>query len=191
MPDQNNIWTKPELTYAGIGSRDTPLVVQNQMRSFARSLASWGWILHSGGAVGADQAFASGAGEAACIFTASNAHEQPGFAGAERIAEEHHPAWHRLSPYVRRLHARNVFQVLGPDLHSPVRFVLCWTPDGAYRGRETGMKTGGTGQALRIADAYGIPIYNLKNWGKKPLFRQFFHNHIALWTPGKIGPNFL
>jgi hypothetical protein len=49
--------------------------------------------------------------------------------------------------------ARNCQQVLGQNLNLPVDFVVCWTKDGG--------KTGGTGQALRIADDLNIPIYNL------------------------------
>lgn len=42
--------------------------------------------------------------------------------------------------------------LLGRDLNDPVDFVVCWTP-GAQA-------VGGTGQALRIAEAYGIKVYN-------------------------------
>lgn len=48
---------------------------------------------------------------------------------------------------------RNTYQVLGPDLKTHSEFVLCWTPSG--RGE------GGTGQAIRIARAYHIPVYDL------------------------------
>lgn len=43
--------------------------------------------------------------------------------------------------------------MLGADLHSPSKFIVCWTRDGGA--------TGGTGQALRIADHYEIPVFNL------------------------------
>lgn len=43
------------------------------------------------------------------------------------------------------------------------RFVICWTPDGATEADHTGRETGGTGQAIRIANIMGIPVYNLKN----------------------------
>ena len=35
----------------------------------------------------------------------------------------------------------------------PSNFVVCYTPDGKA--------SGGTGQAIRIAEYYNIPIYNL------------------------------
>ena len=73
---------------------------------------------------------------------------------AERIAALHHPAWGRLSPFVKALHTRNVFQILGQDLSSHSRFVICWTADGDA--------SGGTGQALRIAHSENVPVLSLQ-----------------------------
>lgn len=71
---------------------------------------------------------------------------------ARIIAEECHPYWYNLSEGSRKLHTRNVYQILGENLDDPVDLVLCWTPDGK--------EIGGTSQALRIARAYEIPIIN-------------------------------
>ena len=49
------------LIYAGIGSRATPRTVLEQMSVMAAWLARRSWHLHTGGAVGADTAFAAGA----------------------------------------------------------------------------------------------------------------------------------
>ena len=48
-------------TYAGIGARSTPPEVLADMTRIARWLHRTGWHLHSGGAHGADRAFADGA----------------------------------------------------------------------------------------------------------------------------------
>jgi hypothetical protein len=74
------------------------------------------------------------------------------------MAKQFHPAWNRCSPGARKLHARNCFQVMGRDLNSPVDFIICWT-----RG---GLGGGGTGQALRIAKHYNIPVFDLGNYFK-------------------------
>ena len=50
-----------QLTYAGIGSRQTPRGILDIMTRMATWLAGQGWYLHSGGAKGADTAFADGA----------------------------------------------------------------------------------------------------------------------------------
>ena len=55
--------THPQPTpriYAGIGSRETPPKVLDLMTRLAQTLARDGWHLHSGGAHGADTAFADG-----------------------------------------------------------------------------------------------------------------------------------
>jgi hypothetical protein len=49
--------------------------------------------------------------------------------------------------------ARNSFQVLGEDLETPATCVICWTPGGKGDG--------GTGQALRIARHYDVPIIDI------------------------------
>jgi len=72
---------------------------------------------------------------------------------AAEIAAAHHPAWHRCTLAARKIHARNVCIVLGGDLKTPSDFVICWT--------STGRATGGTGQAIRIAGAFDIPVYYL------------------------------
>jgi copper oxidase (laccase) domain-containing protein len=74
---------------------------------------------------------------------------------ALEIAARFHPAWDKLKPSVKKLHGRNVYQVLGIDLATPSKFVVCWTKDGKA--------SGGTGQAMRIALAHCIPIFNLHN----------------------------
>lgn len=75
------------------------------------------------------------------------------------IAADHHPAWQNCGENARELHARNVHQVLGADCSTPSKFAICWTPDGAQT--DTTKATGGTGQAIRIAVAYGVPVFNL------------------------------
>lgn len=155
--------------YAGIGSRQTPREVLDLFVSLGYWFGAWGLTLRSGAAPGADSAFERGAVQSRSrmeIFLPWR-----GFGGraagagrvvvadagvlaeAERLAREFHPAWHRCSDAARKLHTRNVFQVMGADLKSPSLFVVCWTPGGAG--------TGGTGQAIRLAAANDIPVFDL------------------------------
>ena len=55
--------------------------------------------------------------------------------------------------YTKKLHGRNVFIILGKNFVTPVKFVICYTPDGK--------NSGGTGLGMNIAGYYDIPIYNL------------------------------
>lgn len=134
--------------YAGIGSRQTPPDICALMTGLARRLAAAGYVLRSGGARGADQAFEAGAGTAKEIYLPHHATD-----AALALAARFHPVWDRCGPTARQLHARNGMIILGADLASPVALVLCWTSDGRA--------SGGTGQGLRIAADHGVPVYNL------------------------------
>lgn len=165
--------------YAGIGSRKTPPDVLSDMTRIAGALETLGFTLRSGGADGADLAFERGVTDPAMKeiflpwagFNGSDsklfAQTQAQIDASMALAAKHHPAWDMLSarasgadPVAARkaraamkLHARNGSQILGLNLDSPVRFVICWTEDGGA--------TGGTGQAIRLAESLGIPVLNL------------------------------
>ena len=153
------------LRYAGIGARATPAAVLADMTVMAAWLARTGWHLATGGADGADSAFAKGApAEQRTIWLpwrGYNGHRGTGcrvLSAAElsvcmEIAAPLHPAWERCSPAVRKLHARNVAILLGEGLDRPVDAVVAWS--------ERGEAVGGTGMAIRIAEARGIPVLNL------------------------------
>lgn len=144
------------------------------MRGIGWHLGKQGWILRTGGAPGADQAFQDGAANAdgaielylpwesfeaaslAPIITAETWIWREPSPAALELAAQHHPAWERLKQGVRKLHARNCHQILGGELNYRVDVVICWTPDGSLDGR--GPDTGGTGMALRVARACGSPL---------------------------------
>ena len=160
---------QPSLRFAGIGSRSTPDHVLQVMRKVAHRLSELGYTLLSGGAAGADSAFEDG-----CFGRKEIYLPWPGFrnlkgrhyvtlpsAEAFRVAEAVHPAWKRLDDKGKSLMARNSHQVLGADLRSPVDFVVCWTPDVCESEAARSRTTGGTGQAIALADRWGIPVVNL------------------------------
>lgn len=118
------------------------------MTVIARRLRALGYLLRSGDAVGADRAFAEGAGSAKQIFLPHDATD-----AAMKIAASVHPAWELCSDIAKRLHGRNAFQVLGKTLDDPSKFVICWTANG--------QAIGGTATAIRIAELHGIPVFNL------------------------------
>jgi hypothetical protein len=138
------------MIYAGIGSRETPKEVLKSMTNYAKELSATGWVLRSGGADGADTAFKDGVqGDLFEIFLAKS--YIPDW--AMETVDKYHPAPERLSPYARRLHARNAMIILGDKGTRPVDLIICWT--------KRGQVVGGTGQALRMAGDYKIPIINL------------------------------
>ena len=128
-------------------------------------MAKQGYILRSGGADGSDTAFEIGCdrvnGKKEIYLPWKN------FNGnksnlifdddieAINIAKKYHPAYNGLSQGAKRLIARDSYQVLGKDLKTPSKYIICYT-DG----------TGGTSQALRIAEdiQINIPIFNLYHY---------------------------
>jgi hypothetical protein len=179
-----------ERFYTGIGSRETPKPILELMTTLGSLLCNEGWVLRSGAAQGADSAFEKGALAARPKYGAANRpieiwlpwehfEGRPdgngwdyvvGHPKDEVIAERFHPAWNRCSRAAKKMHIRNVGQILGlrytnygsvddPDpevteSRGPIsQFVICWTP--------CGRREGGTGQALRIARAYKVPVFDL------------------------------
>jgi hypothetical protein len=156
--------------YSGIGSRETPSDVMGMMTKIARQLQDL-LILRSGHAPGADTAFEQGITNGNMEiyipwkgFGGSTSNLYESLPLAYEIASQYHPTWKTLRDPVKRLMSRNVHQVLGPNLDSPAKFVLCWTPDGAESHKTRSQKTGGTGQAISIASENNVPVINMKNF---------------------------
>ncbi len=157
------------MIYAGIGSRDTPSHIQEYMTLIAENLYEDGWTLRSGAARGADKSFEAGAQDRKEIFTVDSYLSEKTY----EIAAAIHPAWDRCTPFIQKLLARNVLQVLGQNLDSPVDFVVCWTPDGCESDETRSKRTGGTGQAISLASIQDIPVYNLANEGRLDRVRNY------------------
>jgi hypothetical protein len=149
--------------YAGIGSRDTPGPVILTMMHIAAGMAERGFILRSGGAQGADRAFAEAVEDNPTteIYLPWNGFNgcyggivMPSTEWSRQLVGAFHPNPAALSQGAFKLMERNAYQVLGPTPDA-VRseFIVCWTKDGG--------PSGGTGQALRIARYYDIPVFNL------------------------------
>ena len=119
----------------------------------------------SGGAAGADTAFASGApagrrtlflpwpGYNGCRGPDCRVLAPSQLSACMEIAAGLHPAWRRCSSGARKMHARNAAILLSASLDRPVHAVVAWTVGGRVEG--------GTGMGIRIAQARGIPVLNL------------------------------
>lgn len=145
--------------YTGIGSRNAPVWALDQAKMLGKKLAECGYILRSGAAEGMDAAFEEGCdlsyGKKQIFLPWKNFNEHPSpFYQLEplafEMAKEVHPAWDRLSDGAKKLHARNIYQVLGLNLDHPSRFILCYTP----------WDKGGTLQAIHLANELDVPVYN-------------------------------
>lgn len=159
--------------YAGIGARITPPEILNAMYSAAKAMAQANVVLRTGGSSGADQAFYDGLTKIKGESPTELLELYPPYEGfngfryngktifgpptteARLMAKEYHPNWGMLGDLGRDFHARNCYQVLGFDLKTPADFIICWTPNGK--------PVGGTAQAIRIAEKYNIPVFNLSS----------------------------
>ena len=170
----------------GIGARDTPTPDLNLLTKIAAEAEKKRMKGRSGGAGGADLAFERGFKDPKNIDVIlpwksflpkdMNQEDVTKYLGRERLkygpgapvmlqgakikealdlAEKYHPAWDKCSDAVKSLHSRNMPQILGLELNEKSDIVIAWTKDGKA--------TGGTGQAIRIAEDLGIPVANLKN----------------------------
>ena len=168
--------TTPTMTYAGIGSRETPQEVLDVMPEVAKYLESLGYTLRSGRAPGADAAFEKGVTSKKEIFPGNVKTGEREL----KIAEEIHPAWNvmldsirkkaiakgnnpeRSAAFVANLMARNTNQIFGANLDTPVDFVIFYAKETTNPLRPAG----GTGQAVEMARRKGIPTINMAdtNW---------------------------
>ena len=145
--------------YAGIGSRNTPDETLELMTQMAQELSMDGWTLRSGAADGADTAFSEGAIDKEIYLPWNGFNMQSegvvldSIHAWNEVSHKYHPAPEKCTIGAQRLHGRNAFIVLGELLQTPADMVVCWTPGGKVEG--------GTGLAIRIAEGYGIPVFNL------------------------------
>lgn len=161
--------------YTGVGSRELTKQGAAMVRDVANALYEHQYILSTGDAAqGCDDVFWDQTPDGykkrygpfgktvysvqTCVIDP----EQPSYEIANRIAGLTHPAWRWIPDWMKELHTRNVFQVLGEQVNCPSEFLVCWTPDGAESCSETSKKTGGTGTAIRVADTFGVPVFNLQ-----------------------------
>lgn len=153
------------VSYAGIGSRETPDTHLVDMENIGMRLALKGWTLRSGHAKGADMAF-----ERACRLVGGRSLIRVATMEPQALAHASmfHPAWDKCDEHAKALHARNSLIMMGDWLDDPVKFVVCWTKGAAV--------TGGTGQALRIAAAMKIPVFNIAD----PRHAQNLYNWLAV-----------
>ena len=154
-----------DLIYTGVGSRECPADVGKLMTKIATFLYEEGYVLRSGGAPGADTFFERGVpsddGKEIYLARKGDFGNKSSLHGvcddALAMAKSIHPNWNapgmvRNNNHGRQLHARNCYQVLGPNLDNPARFLLCWT--------ERGEAAGGTRTAIKLAERNDVPVFN-------------------------------
>lgn len=151
--------------WTGVGSRSCPADICALMTRIGEALYEDGYVLRSGGADGADKAFEENVPDDGVVIYRPWGKPGPRealvpasvYVEAEHMVSEVHPRWDLCNATARKLHVRNVCQVLGDDLKTPSKFLIFWAPE----DRLTKQVQGGTATAVNLARKHNIPTYNL------------------------------
>lgn len=159
----------PYIAYAGIGNDDTPESVLKQMTTLATRLESEGWVVRCDGGKGPSEVFEKMSSHELYLpwknFNGKESQFNKVTDEAKNLTKQFHPSFESLKDSVKVIVARHAQVILGKDLKSPVKFVVCYSSDGAESGKERSAKTGYMSIPIAIAAAQRIPIFNLKNEG--------------------------
>lgn len=177
-----------------IGSRETPQDVIKEMVATGRLLCDLGWRGRSGLAPGADQAWYRGALQSArypeigfenylpndwMMGTPDpdrriyNARTLPDYERATEHALFARGSFNGLKKGGIELHVRNVYQVLGVDLQTPSKFLICYAiPIGCKS-----LVRGGTNTAVQLAHYFKIPVINMATDVGRDRVQAFLQKH--------------
>lgn len=193
-----------EKFYAGIGSREIPSNVHKLINKISKRLCEDGYTLRSGGANGADTAFEEYSNRSNIYLPYDRFNgriaDNKNYFKIDENTEDHYDALYSLKYHKygssltgapKKMMIRNYYQVCGHNKLPHSSFIICWTKDGADGKVVTTTKeTGGTGQAIRIATALDIPVFNLNSGELK--YRHIddiftiIYNHDKVTTINKI-----
>ena len=181
------------LKYTSVGSRETPTEELMLQSKFVYLLNRAGALVRTGDCkLGGDLYTRHSVKfhpEAIEVYSPKDVSQ-----AALDLAAKFHPYWHNCKDYHRLLHARNGYQVLGPLLNDPSSFMLCYTASGAitHEERLANFKaTGGTGQAIALAEAHRVPVFNLGRSDHKAMIEDFvykgipFHETLSEWLKSR------
>ena len=183
--------------FTGVGSRETPTEILALMRNYSRIMTLKGWSFRSGGADGADTAFAQGWCDAyaeddsvpngeiylpwngfnylnnrsinCVLVTDKEIIEQ-----AQNFLKDIHPAFSKLTRGSLALHTRNVFQVLGSDLQTPSQGLI------GYAALDSkGEPKGGTRTAIKLAEQHGVKVRNLAKEDDLKFIKEFVERSVC------------
>ena len=165
--------------YTGLASNDTPTAIRAIMTELAMELESSGIILRSAAHPEMHSAFLRGVeavGKKEVYVTWSHGrHSQHRIHPSQIDSATKALSLSIIQRFLPHMTVSQITQhdfismapylILGRDLNTPSRFVICWTPDGLGQH--------GVGPALRIARYYGIPVFDLGCSKSLAAFRNF------------------
>lgn len=166
---------KPEETdptlympYAVAGNKEAPLEILEKFKNIIRQLEAKGYTVRTGcdGPIEeiADQIASKK--ELLLPWNTFNNKESKTSWTIERamhIAKAHHPTFDSVPKGVQKILAKNARLIMGDKMMSRAMFLVCWSEDGVEDKKLKTGKTGFVGHTISIANAAGVPIFNLGN----------------------------
>lgn len=152
--------------YTGIGSRETPENILNLITKLAKYIdKTEKFTLRTGGARGADTAFEKGVSSNRInVYYPNIKHlyknrDKAIIAAKQVWYSPYGITWDKLKPFTQELMIRNSYQIFGETFNRKAisKFVICYTKS---LNKD---ELGGTGQAIRLAEKFNIPVFNLGN----------------------------
>lgn len=166
------------LPYTISGNREIPPQILNLLVEFVKDLDQRGYTMRTAGREGPEDTFEKAA-------TRKEIHlPWRGFLDKESkfsfapeaarvLAAKFHPSFDGLSRGVQTFLATDVRVVMGKDLKAPALFLITWSEDGAETPQEKTSRTGNAGQAIAVANALKIPVFNFGKAGTEARLRQY------------------
>jgi len=152
--------------YAVTGNPNPPDEILRKIERIVPKLESLEYLLRTGGMTGIEESAERSAKKLELLlpwkgfadkdskFTFTNER-------AIAIAKKFSPAYDNLKQAAQTFLAKNVRLVMGQQVNSPALFLIVWTEDGAEKASERNSRTGFAGHPIAIANALGIPVFNL------------------------------
>lgn len=159
--------------YAGTGDRMTPVEVQEKMKSLAQYLDSLGYTYRGNGSKVPGDSFELGSNRKELYLPWNKFNDKTSDFNKKNakfsqdvydLSAKFFPKLSTLKDSVQKIISTDAFILLGENLRDPVKFLVLWTPDGCEVEKNINFKTTGfMAQAIKIACASKIPIFNLHN----------------------------
>lgn len=179
--------------YTGVGSRETPINIQQLMTEIAMRLNMEGWTLRTGTGSRANTAFQVAAGEGADVYFPWNNFNQGEIGtvssskASSNLAKEvwefrmvRHLVstdgstsrdWDTLHPSNQAILAKSMCMLLGRNLSVPSDMLICWTPSAKLIGM--------TAHIICLAALKHIPVFNLADYETEVVMKEMLRNKLS------------
>lgn len=154
--------------YAVVGNREFPTDLMPKLTSIVKKLDSLGYTARTGSMKGLDICVEELTSNVELQLPWKNFNDKESkntFSSPEilALAKSFQPGFDELSLPIKGFLAKNVRVLLGSKGISRAIFLLCHSEDGVDSARHVSSRTASVGHAIKIADKFNIPVFNLKN----------------------------